>query len=95
MDGVFDLSTIEAWTPEPTWRIISAYDSYTWNLRHGSNAMEAYPLAVGTYTLEGYVVGYGRSAPVEFEVIPEPSTILLIVIGFVAVRARHHRPSLR
>ena len=95
MDDVFDLSTITAWTPESTERKIPAYDSYTWNLHHHSHAMKVYPLTIGTHTVEGYVVGYGQSAPVEFEVVPEPSTCLLFLIGFIAFRSRHYRPNFR
>jgi hypothetical protein len=95
MDDVFDLRTIIAWTPESTELGIPAYDSYTWNLHHRFYAMEAYPLSIGNHIVEGYVVGYGKSVPVEFEVVPEPSICLFFVIGFVAVQARYYRRSLR
>lgn len=95
MDGVYDWTEGKGWCLVPSSIKIPAYDSYTWNLKHGLKELEYYPLVVGTHTVIGYVVGYGQSAPVEFEVIPEPSTILLIVIGFVAVRVRNQKLSLQ
>ena len=89
MDGVFNLSDHMVFTPIPTGRIIQPYDSYSWNLSHDSHAMTIYPLDVGTHTVVGEVVGYGQSAPLQFEVIPEPSSISLLAIGIVGVRAKH------
>jgi len=37
--------------------------------------MTEYPLAIGTHSVVGEVVGYGDSAPIQFEVVPEPATV--------------------
>jgi hypothetical protein len=88
MDGVFDWSEDKAFAQIPTGARIKPYDSCTWNLSHDSHAMMIYPLDVGFHTVVGEVVGYGQSAPVEFEVVPEPSTLLLFAIGLIGTRRR-------
>jgi hypothetical protein len=100
MDGVYDWAEGRSAPQVIVHVTINPRDSVTWDLTHGSYEMQEYPLTVGMHTVVGEVlavelIGDGKSTPVEFEVIPEPSTILLIVIGFVAVRTRNHRPSLR
>lgn len=65
MDGVFR----KVFTRFPWVVIIPAYNTHTWKLRHGPHEMTIYPLAVGTHTVVGEVVGYGQSAPIEFEVV--------------------------
>ena len=100
MDGVYDWAEGKS-APEVILHVtINPRDYVTWDLTHGSYEMQEWPLTVGMHTVVGEVlavqlIGDGRSTSVQFEVIPEPSTILLILIGFVAVRARHYRASLR
>jgi LEA14-like dessication related protein len=99
MDGVYDWAEGKS-APEVILHVtINPRDYVTWDLTHGSYEMQEWPLTVGMHTVVGEVlavqlIGDGRSTPVQFEVIPEPSTILLIVIGFIAFRARHCRISL-
>jgi hypothetical protein len=85
MDGVFDWSEGKVFGQIPTGVRIEPYDSYTWNLSHDSHAMMIYPLGIGTHTVIGEVVGYGQSAPGEFEVIPEPATLLLFALGLIGI----------
>jgi len=89
MDDVFNWSEHRQFVQIPTGARIEPYDSCTWNLSHDSHAMMIYPLDVGFHSVVGEVVGYGHSAPVEFEVIPEPMSVLLLGIGIVGVRAKH------
>ena len=91
MDSTYDWTEGKGFLTIPSGCRIDPYSSYTWNLIHGLKELERYPLSVGTHTMTGYVVGYGQSAPVEFEVVPEPSMLLLLVIGLVAVRVRRRR----
>ena len=70
MDGVFDWTEDKYFAQVIGQFTIEPYDSYTWNLCHGPDEMAIYPLDVGTHTVVGEVVGYGQSAPVEFEVVP-------------------------
>lgn len=85
MDGIFDWTQGKWFADVLTERPIGPYDSCTWNLIHGSDEMSLYPLNIGTHNVVGEVVGYGWSTPIEFEVIPEPATILLLGLGGLAL----------
>jgi len=89
MNDVYDWSEGRQFAQVPTGVRIEAYGSYTWELTHGPDDMTVCPLDVGTHTVVGEVVGYGQSAPVQFEVIPEPMSVLLLAIGIVGVLAKH------
>jgi len=91
MDGVFDWTEKKRFEAVLTKRIIEPDHSYTWNLIHDSFETSIYPLGVDTHILVGYVVGYGESAPVEFEVVPEPATMLLVGMGMILVRIKARR----
>ena len=86
MDGVFDWSEDKIFLHTPTGQIIEPYDYYTWDLIHGSDEMELYPLDIGIHSVTGEVIGYGYSSPIEFEVIPEPATVLLFGTGIFWLR---------
>jgi len=62
---------------------------FTWELAHGSREMNLYPLDLGVHSVVGIVVGFGQSEPVEFEVIPEPATILILSFGVFWVRKQY------
>jgi hypothetical protein len=89
MDSTYDFKYHHIAMPCVTQRQIEAFSSYTWTLVHADYEMGTYLPTLGMHIIVGEVLGYGYSAPVEFEVIPEPSTFLLLVIGFIAVRVRH------
>ena len=91
MDGIFDWTEGKGWPTIPTQVVIDAHDIHTWNLSHGSPEMAIYPLSIGTHTVVGEVVGYGQSAPVEFEVIPEPATVVLFGMGIVWIRQKRYK----
>ncbi len=62
-------------------------------MTHGSYEMQEYPLTVGMHTVIGEVlavelIGDGKSIPVEFEVVPEPATFVLLGIGGLLLRKR-------
>lgn len=97
MDGTYNWAD---WHTSPLPVIIpltiQPNDSFTWNMTHDAQEMQRYPLAIGVHTVIGEVlaielIGDGESAPLEFEVIPEPTTILLMVIGVLGARARKHK----
>ncbi len=70
---------------------IDAFDSYTWTLVHGTYEFIDYLPTIGSHTILGEILGYGQSTPVEFEVVPEPSTLVLLGLGFVPIlRQRHY-----
>ena len=81
MDDVYDWTEGKFFTQFGRQITIDPYDSYTWDLTHGYHEMELYPLDVGTHTVRGEVVGYGYSSTVQFQVIPEPATLLLLTLG--------------
>lgn len=93
MDGIYDWVEGRSGPPVIIYLTIEPDDSFTWNLTHGSYEMQEYPLALGIHTVVGQVlavelIGDGTSASSEFEVIPEPSTFLLLVIGIVLANAK-------
>lgn len=59
---------------------------------HGSIEMGLYALNLGVHSVVGEVVGYGQSEPVEFEVIPERATILILGFGVLWARKKHAMP---
>ena len=85
MDGVYDWSEGKIFPQFPTSVTVYPYGSYTWELTHGPTEMETYPLEIGAHTVVGEIVGYGYSSMVQFEVIPEPATILLLGLGGLAL----------
>jgi len=88
MDGVYDWSEGKFFTQFPTRVTIGPYGSYTWDLTHGPTEMEAYPLEIGAHTVVGEVLGYGYSSTIQFQVIPEPATILLLTLGGLLLTSR-------
>jgi len=88
MDNVYDWAEGRQFSPVILQLTIQPYNFKTLELVHGYDEMAIYPLDVGTHTVVGEFVGYGQSAPVQFEVIPEPSSILLLAIGIVLANAK-------
>jgi hypothetical protein len=88
MDDVYDWTEGKFFSQFGGQLTIDPYSSYTWELTHGPGEMGLYPLDVGTHTVVGEVVGYGESAPVQFGVIPEPATILLLTLGSLLLTRR-------
>jgi len=86
MDDVFDWSQGKTFSPVNLSITIEPYESKIWERNHGLKEMNIYPLSIGTHTVIGEVVGYGQSIPIEFDVVPEPSMILLIGIGSIYIR---------
>jgi len=91
MDNTFNWTQGKGFDLTPVERTINQYSSYTWNLNHGIYETTFYPLNIGTHTVVGEVVGYGVSSPVQFEVVPEPTTFLLFSIGTISQCLVRHR----
>ncbi len=91
MDDVYDWSDDKYFKQFGRQLTIDPYGSYTWDLAHGPTEMEAYPLEIGAHTVVGEVVGYGYSSKVQFEVIPEPATILLLTLGGLFLTSRRRQ----
>jgi hypothetical protein len=88
MDDVFDWSEGRIFEPVNLQLTIQPYNFHTFDFMHGLYEMSLYPLDFGTHTVVGEVVGYGQSAQVQFEVVPEPSSILLLSMGIVLASAK-------
>ena len=67
---------------------MNPYATRTWERIHGSDELLEYPLEVGRHSVVGmlYVQDNYFTEPVEFEVIPEPSTFLLFTFGMIYFR---------
>ena len=85
MDNVYDWFDHHHHYAMPSYRVLDAGEDYTWTLVHNSVDLGYYPLTVGTHSVKGEIVDYGYSAPVEFEVVPEPATFLLLALGTLAL----------
>lgn len=57
-----------------------------WEMAHEINEWQEYPLTVGMHSLVGGAGFTLLSDPVEFEVIPEPTSILLLGAGLISLR---------
>jgi len=96
MDEVYDWAEGRS-APQVILKVtINPGDSITWDLTHGSYEMQEYPLTLGKHMVVGEVlavelIGDGKSAPVEFDVVPEPATILFLTLGICAMRIRRYR----
>jgi intracellular proteinase inhibitor BsuPI len=86
MDDIFDWSNDKVYTPVPTGLSIDPGASHIWTLYHGNSEMDSYPLNIGTHTIVGEVINYGQSTPVEFEVVPEPASFVLLLLGGFVTR---------
>lgn len=70
MDDTYDWSDDKVFAPALTYRVISPYSSYTWNLVHDFREFESYPLLIGEHSVIAIVLGYGQRDPIQFQVIP-------------------------
>lgn len=87
MDDVFDWSEGRIFEPVNLQLTIQPYNFHTFDLKHGLYEMSLYPLDFGTHTVVGEVVRYGQSAQVQFDVVPEPSTLLILGFGTLLLRS--------
>ena len=60
--------------------------THTWELIHGPDELSEYPLNIGTHNVIGMVGAYELqdsylTEPVEFEVIPEPASLIILTTG--------------
>ena len=88
LDDVFNWSDGLVRIPTVVYQTIDPLDSYTWELHHSNSR---YFLNPGTHTIEGEVVGYGFSSPINIEVVPEPISVLFLVSGMIYIRSKKRR----
>jgi len=86
MDNTYGWKYHHGSWPEVTEQRIEGFSPHTWTLVHGVDEMETYLPMLGTHTIVGEVLGYGQSALIEFDVVPEPATILFIGLGSLILR---------
>lgn len=87
MDGVYD------WADRSAPQIIlqttfQPGETKIWQMSHGYNEWQEYPLTVGTHSVVGGAGFTLLSEPVEFQVIPEPITFSLVGIGILLLRMK-------
>jgi hypothetical protein len=91
MDDTFDWTYGKPFLLWNTQRTINPYESYTWIRPHGAEEMAFYPLGIGIHTVVGQIwageLGENNTTlPVQFEVIPEPATLVLLAVGLPVFR---------
>ena len=93
IDEVYDWAEGRSGPSVITYVTIEPYDFVTWELNHGINEMQDYPLGIGIHSLVGEVlaaelldIGESESPPIEFTVVPEPATALLFGLGICLLR---------
>jgi hypothetical protein len=91
LDSTYNWKENHGSYPWLTEQIIPSMASHTWTLVHGIEEMNTYPLTIGTHTVVGEVLGYGQSAPVHFQVVPEPSTAAFFVVGAILLTSGYKR----
>ena len=91
MDDIFDWKLNIIYNPVLLEKVIEPLSSYTRLHIHDSTQMELYPLDIGMHSVRSEVVGYGLSEPVNFEVVPEPITSLLMAVGAIGAIRRKRR----
>jgi hypothetical protein len=92
MGGTYNMPA--GYLPVLTSKTIQPNMSFTWNMLHDQRAMRAYPLGIGTHTVVGKLLAHelgedNMTLPLQFEVIPEPATLLLFSIGTLLLRKSH------
>jgi len=86
MDDIYDWQAGRDRLWVLTYATINPNTTHTWELIHGSYEMSVYPLEIGTHSVVGIVGAYelsgnGESSPIEFEVIPEPASLIILTTG--------------
>lgn len=80
------------WTPPLDTVLIQSGQTLTWQLDHDEAENTQYPLEVGFHTVRGYIYStetIGQySELVEFQVIPEPLTFSLLLLGSFFIRRK-------
>ena len=105
MDNVYDWASDKVFLQVTTEVIIAAESSHTWDLDHdweytSGSGTYGYDLSVGTHSVVGAVKPTFAAPPgnydyysqsVEFEVVPEPATLGLMLLGGLALLRRRRR----
>ena len=86
MDNTYDWKDYHGEWLFATEQEIGPYSSYTWTLVHGEDELIDYAPAAGNHNVIGEVIGYGQSTSIEFEVVPEPATVVLFGLGGLFVK---------
>lgn len=85
IDGVYDWANRSA-PPVVLETTFLPGELKTWEMSHGFNEMQDYPLTVGTHSVVGGAGFTLLTSPVDFQVVPEPATVLFLSIGTLLIR---------
>jgi len=83
IDGLYDWSQGMFFSDSFTSVTIPVHGSHTWDLDS-----RLWPLAAGTHSIVGSVIGYADCPTASFEVTPEPASMLLLTVGGAALLRR-------
>ncbi len=90
IDDIYNWAYYQISNPSSHSIILGPYASKMWDFIHGTSEQNIYPLTVGNHSVVGQVgaieLSNINSAPIQFEVIPEPATLALFCLGFLLIR---------
>ena len=88
MDGIYNWAVGRSGPEVILHTTFQPGESKTWEMAHGFDELQKFPLAVGTHSVVGGAGFTLLSEPVGFQVIPEPATLSLFGIGFFLLRKK-------
>jgi hypothetical protein len=87
LDGIYQWDKNKIFTTSPISLTIQPFQTYTWQFDHDAQEQNYYPLAVGNHSVLG-IVKDQYSEPATFQVIPEPTSMLLLGLGGLLIRRK-------
>jgi intracellular proteinase inhibitor BsuPI len=90
MDEAYYWHQSLVWAPMVLHLKINPNSTHTWERIHGPRELSEYPLVIGRHSVVGIAYALELqeyyTEPLNFEVVPEPASILLLSFGMIYIR---------